>query len=88
MTFSEKKLYHQIHPLKLLVDFSTGFFTTYLLWQHETVLFLIFFLAPSVIITIILMKFANLEKLKESALGHYVAKYMAPAIETVALPAR
>lgn len=34
MLLKEKILYHQIHPLKLLTDFSAGVFTTYYCgWQ-------------------------------------------------------
>ncbi|EQA36048.1 hypothetical protein LEP1GSC047_0375 [Leptospira inadai serovar Lyme str. 10] len=38
MELNEKLLYHQIHPLELCVDFSTGLFTTYLAWFHLPVL--------------------------------------------------
>ncbi|MDL1898873.1 hypothetical protein FBQ82_21740, partial [Anaerolineae bacterium CFX7] len=65
MTFKEKMLYHQIHPLKLLTDISIGVFVTpYLLWQHNIFWFLILFLLPSVIVTFLLIKFADLEKQK------------------------
>lgn len=83
MTFTEKKLYHQIHPLKLAVDISTGLFTTYLLWQHNIVWFLIFFLLPSVFISVIILKFMNLEQVKKSRFGRYIEKYMTPKIEAI-----
>lgn len=83
MTFAEKKLYHQIHPIKLAVDISTGFFTTWLLWQHDVRWFLILFLPPSIVTTILLIRFANLERLKNSAFGRYVAKFMTSTMEAV-----
>jgi hypothetical protein len=83
MTFKEKILYHQIHPLKLSVDVATSFFTTYLLWQHNIVWFFIFFLLPSVITSLFLVKFANLEPIKNSSFGKYISKYMTHAIEAI-----
>ncbi|HEY4785576.1 MAG TPA: hypothetical protein VIH57_05985 [Bacteroidales bacterium] len=85
MTFKEKKLYHQIHPLKLFTDISSGFFTTYLLWMHHITWFLILFFLPSLAVSILLIKFANLDPLKESRLGRYLEKYMTPAIEAIRL---
>ena len=76
MTTKEKILYHQIHPLKLFIDISTGLFTTYLAWEHELAWFLIFFLLPSVIITLLLFEYADLERLKNSSSGKYVEQYM------------
>jgi hypothetical protein len=81
MTTKEKMLYHQIHPLKLFVDISTSILTTYLAWQHNIVWFLILFLIPSVIITLLLIKYADLERSKKSAFGKYVALYMTRTIE-------
>ncbi len=85
MTLKEKILYHQIHPLKLSVDFSTSFATTYLAWQHDIPWFLALFLLPSVIITLLLIKFADLQQLKNSSLGKYIAKYMTRKIEGIRL---
>ena len=76
MTLKEKMLYHQIHPLKLAVDVSTGFYTTYLMWQYQVTMFLLIFLLPSVIITLLLVKFADLEKLKNSPFGKYIGGHM------------
>ena len=83
MTRKEKILYHQIHPLKLLTDVSTGFFTTYLLWYHNITWFLILFLAPSVVVTLLLMRYADLERLKNSVFGRYIEKYMNSKIEAI-----
>jgi len=83
MTFKEKKLYHQIHPLKLFVDISTGILTTYLLWQHNIIWFCILFFLPSVLISLVLVKFTNLYPLKNSKLGKYIEKYMTSVIEAI-----
>ena len=83
MTFAEKKLYHQIHPLKLSVDICSGILTTYLSWQHDIFWFLILFLLPSVIVSILTIKYADLEKLKNSGFGKYIEKYMTTSIEVI-----
>jgi len=83
MTTKEKILYHQIHPLKLSVDISTGLFTTCLAWQHKVTWFLILFLIPSVIITLLLVRFADLEWLKNSVFGKYVRQHMTSTIGAI-----
>jgi hypothetical protein len=83
MTSKEKMLYHQIHPLKLFVDISASLLTTYFAWQHNIVWFLILFLLPSVIVTILLMKYADIERLKKSELGKYVGVHMTRTIEGI-----
>ena len=83
MNFKEKKLYHQIHPVKLFVDISTGILTTYLLWKHNTFGFLVLFSLPSIIISLVIIKFGNLYVLKNSRLGKYIEQYMTPLIETI-----
>lgn len=83
MTFNEKNLYHQIHPLKLLVDISSGFFTTYLSWQHNWFWFLMLFVMPSLTISYLLIQFSSLTHQKNSSLGKYIQKYMTTNIEAI-----
>jgi len=35
ITIREKVLYHQIHPLKLFTDWSTGLVAVWLCWRHR-----------------------------------------------------
>lgn len=83
MTSEEKILYHQIHPLKLSVDIGTSLLTTYFAWQHNIVWFLIFFLIPSIVATMALIKFADLDRLKTSSFGKYIEKYMTRLVEII-----
>ena len=83
MTSEEKILYHQIHPLKLSVDIGTSLLTTYFAWQHNIVWFLVLFLLPSIVATMALIKFADLERLKTSSFGNYIEKYMTRRIEII-----
>jgi hypothetical protein len=83
MTSKEKMLYHQIHPLKLFVDISTSVLTTCFAWQHHIIWFLILFLIPSVVVTLLLIKYADLDRLKNSGFGKYVKAHMTRTIEAV-----
>ncbi|WP_295793988.1 hypothetical protein [Mucilaginibacter sp.] len=83
MNLKEKLLYQQIHPFKLIVDFGTGFYTTYLMWQHQLCTFAILFLLPSIIATLILIRFADLEQLKKTRFGKYVEMHMTKKLEAL-----
>ena len=37
MTQQEKYLYHQIQPLKLVTDWSTGLLALYFFWLHQII---------------------------------------------------
>ena len=86
MTFQEKSLYHQIHPLKLMTDVGMTFPTLYLFWQHQLMPGLIVTFVSSIIVSTLIMRFANLEPYKQSAQGRYVQRYMAsPGITALRL---
>jgi hypothetical protein len=85
MTPQEKYLYHQIHPLKLLTDWSTGLLALYCFWRHELLIAAAIALIPPIIASWLLMKFANLERQRASRFGHYVQRYMTRAMETLRL---
>ena len=57
----------------------------WLLWHHRLVLGLATGFIPSAVVTILLMQFADLDRLKHSALGRYVAVYMTHAMEAARL---
>lgn len=83
MNFQEKKLYHQIHPLKLFTDWVTAVIALYLLWSQQIVAALIIMLAPSISVSIIIMRYVDLEKIKFSSFGRYIQKYMTRSMEIV-----
>ena len=85
MTFEEKALYHQIHPLKLATDIIGTFPSLYLLWQHELLWGLLVTFIPSIIASYLLIRYANLEPYKQSAFGQYIRRYMSHTIEAVRL---
>jgi hypothetical protein len=83
MTAQERALYHQIHPLKLFTDWSTGVVALYPLWQHDLITAIIIGIVPSVVVSLVLVRFANLEKYKESRFGKYISRYMTRTIEMI-----
>ena len=83
MNLEEKVLFHQIHPLKLFTDWSTGIVALYLLWRHNLAFALIIALVPAPIVSFLLVRFADLEKYKESPFGKYIHKYMTRQAEVV-----
>ena len=85
MTPKEKYLFHQIHPCKLLADGSAAFISLYLLWRHELTVALIIMIVPPPLASWLVMRYANLERQRQSAFGRYVARYMTHAMETVRL---
>jgi hypothetical protein len=78
MTRSELLLYHQIHPFKLLVDFGTSFASTWLLWEARWALAAVVAFVPSIVATSLVIGLADLERYKNTPLGHYLPKYMTP----------
>jgi hypothetical protein len=82
-TFQEMSLYHQIHPIKLLTDWSAGLIALYLLWQHDLVAALVIACVPSILVSLIIVRFANLEKYEQSRFGRYIRKYMTRSMEVV-----
>jgi hypothetical protein len=83
MTFSEKVLYHQIHPLKLGTDILSGPISLYFLWQHELILGLLLHFAPPVIASALVITFADLRRQQDSAFGRYIKRMMTRAIEAI-----
>jgi hypothetical protein len=85
MSMGEKALYHQIHPAKLATDISSAAVSLYLLWAHDLQLGLIVGHIPSIIATVPVIRFADLEKYKQSDFGKYVNTYMDRRMQVVRL---
>src|SRR5437899_2966557 len=81
MDFSEKVLYHQIHPAKLAADVSASFISTYLIWQHKFGLAMLSAFVPAILASALVLRLADLECLKQSPFGHYIRQFMNRRIE-------
>lgn len=71
MTLQEKNLYQQIHPARLLTDWATGIAALYLFWQNDIWLGVALSFAPSLIVSLLVIRFADLEKTRNSRFGEY-----------------
>ena len=80
MTPQEKALYHQIHPLKLLTDISAEVISLYLFWNRKLLTGLLVIFLPPIIISLLIMRWVDLEPYKRSAFGKYIQKYMTPSV--------
>jgi hypothetical protein len=85
MTLREKILYHQIHPAKLLIDCATSFASSYLLWEACWTQAGVIAFLPSLVVTLFLLVFGQLECLKDTVLGCYIQQFMTRRIEAARL---
>ena len=81
MTYTEKLMYHQIHPLKLGVDLACAAIALFFVWEHDWVKGLIVAFIPSMLVSMYVLKYYDLEPLKKSALGQYIGGYMTKYME-------
>ncbi len=83
MAFQEKRLYHQIHPLKLFTDWSTGLIALPLLWRRRLGPALLVGVVPSIVVSGLLVRWVDLEPYKRSAFGHYMKRSMTPTMQAM-----
>ena len=87
LTTGEKILYHQIQPLKLATDILVEPISLYFFWEHNLTVGLLTHFVPPILATILVIRFANLEKLKNSKVGNYLLHNMTRPIEALRLAA-
>jgi hypothetical protein len=85
MNIREKALYHQIHPIKLFTDISTSLMSLYLFWQGELATGLLIGVVPSIVVSLAMVRFANLDGFKRSSFGRYITKYMTTRMQALRL---
>lgn len=71
MTLQEKNLYQQIHPIRLITDWLSGIAACVLFWSHDLWIGVALSFIPSLIVSLFVIKFADLEKIRQSAFGEY-----------------
>jgi hypothetical protein len=72
LSLQERILLHQLHPLKLAVDWGTGFLAAWLLWGHDLVAALIVGFVPSILLSVYFILRTDLSRFKETPLGRYM----------------
>ena len=85
MTIAERVLYHQIHPLKLCTDIATALAAVGFLWAHQLAPALIVGFVPSIVVSIALIRWADLEPYRSSAFGRYISRFMTRRVELARL---
>ena len=85
MTRKEKILYHQIHPLKLLTDWIAGFAALHLLSQHRLRAALLVTFVPPTLVSVLIIRYVDLEPYKRSPVGGYVEQYMTTEMQGMRL---
>ncbi len=81
MDFGEKVLYHQIHPAKLAADVGGSLASTYLMWRRRFVAAMLAAFVPATIASVLVIRYADLEKRKRSPFGRYIRRYMNRRVE-------
>ncbi|MHB1049198.1 MAG: hypothetical protein ACYC09_03885 [Bacteroidota bacterium] len=81
MTLQEKNLYQQIHPLRLVVDWSSGLAACYLFWLRDIWTGVAISVIPSLIVSLYVVRFADLEKIKTSPFGEYFKRTYSRTID-------
>jgi len=76
MDLGEKVLYHQIHPAKLAADVGGSLVSTYLMWRRRLVAAMLAAFVPAVVASVLVMRYADLERRKHSPFGRYMRRYM------------
>jgi hypothetical protein len=88
MNFEEKRLYHQIHPAKLLTDVAVTPISLFFLWQHEFWFSIIAAFAPPILVSSAMMIWPpvpDLERIRASAAGRYLKRFMTSTVEATRL---
>ena len=86
MSFRERVLYHQIHPIKLMTDVLVTIPAGFFFWEHKLIAAITISLGPPLIVSgVILLSRMDLEHYKRSVLGQYLAVYMTSIVEAVRL---
>jgi hypothetical protein len=85
MTPGEKLRYHHVHPAKLGTDAVFAIMAAVLLWQQHLLRAIAVGIAPPLIASLLVIRFANLENMKQSPLGRYVGAHMTMAMECIKL---
>jgi hypothetical protein len=83
MSLRERILYHQIHPLKLAVDLTSGLLSTWLIWDHKFWIAMAVAWLPPVIVSAVMLRTMDFSPQRDSAFGRYVAFHMSRAAEAI-----
>ncbi len=72
-------------PAKLATDLAASAISLYFFWQHQLVIALALHFVPALIASGLVIRYAALERYRDSAFGRYLARHMTRLIEGVRL---
>jgi len=73
---SEAILVHQVHPVKLAFDIGASLISNLLLWRHRLGAGLLSRYLLPVAGSVVVLRFADLERLRHTRRGRYVLEHM------------
>ncbi len=76
---AESILVHQVHPVKLAFDITASLVSNALLWQHKLAVGIASRYLLPVIGSVLVLQFADLDRLRETRRAKYVLEHMPPA---------
>jgi hypothetical protein len=80
---TDARLLHQVHPAKLATDVSTSLVSSAWLWQRRPLLGLAARYLPPVVASAMVLRFADVEALRDRPSGRYVLAHMPLAAEAI-----
>jgi chromate transport protein ChrA len=85
MNFTDRKLYHQIHPVKLFIDVAVTPVAIYFLWHHRIWPAILVAFLPPILVSAVMLIWPpdSLERIRASSAGKYLKSYMTPAVEAI-----
>jgi hypothetical protein len=78
-------LIHQVHPLKLAADISASVVSNILLWQHRLGLALLARYVPPIAGSALVIRFGDMDGLRQTRRARYVREHMPPASTAIRL---
>jgi hypothetical protein len=81
----DRVLLHQVHPVKLAADISASLVSNTLLWRHRPLAGIVIRYALPVVGSAVVLSFADVERLRDTAAGRYVLANMSPGAMAVRL---
>jgi hypothetical protein len=85
MNARERQIYHQIYPLKLATDVVSALAGAAFFWQHSVALALAVGLLPPIVASVLVLRFANLDRYRDSRIGAYIGRNMTRRVEAARL---
>lgn len=82
MDTREKLLYHQIHPAKLATDIAVSVPSLLFFWDGQLLAGIVVTF-PSAVASALVIRYADLDRLKASRAGAYLARHMSRAVQAV-----